>query len=131
MRKLLLGLTFLVAGCQYPNTTLEAEPRPAVRAADVQVITTTPANAYQMMGKVYAWSPIPVDTGRGYDMAVEKLRERAAAIGANAVQVPPRDQITLPIVRAQWMWPDSRNHEDDFEDQRPTELMGLALYVTR
>lgn len=131
MRIAWLGLLLALSGCyEHPNVTLQAPPRPAIEAQQVRVLTSLPPpGSYQVMGRVYGWSPVPVDTSRGYDMAVEKLRERAGSIGANAVVVPKREEIGWPRIQAIWMWPDASRRDDDFEDSRPTELMGQALFT--
>ncbi len=124
-----LGLLLVLTGCfAHPNITLQTEPRPPIAIEKVAVLTALPPSSYVEMGRVYGWSPIPVDTLKGFDDAVEKLRERAASIGANAVVVPRREQISWPVIRSQWMWPNGRERDND-EEVRPTELMGRAIYI--
>lgn len=130
MRSALLAFLLVLTGCfAHPNITLKEQPRAAIEISEVAVLTALPPSSYTVMAQVYGWSPIPVDTLRGYDMAVGRLRERAASIGANAVLVPRREEITWPRIRSMWMWPDSRGRFRDDEDVRPSELRGTALYI--
>lgn len=120
---LLLCLT-ACAATQYPNITLKAPPKPAIDPDYVQVVHAPPPGS-QLVALVYAWSNVPVDSRIGYDRAVFKLRERAASIGAEALWVPPFEQMGWPSASV-WTGPGGHDRSN-MEDARPNELMGRAL----
>jgi hypothetical protein len=126
----LTGLLFLLSACNHPNITLLEQPRAAVMAEQVNVLTEfPPEGSYSKLAQVYAWSSVPVDSRVGYDRAVAKLRMEAATIGADAIVVPDSSQIRNAAVQSRWMWPvgGTGGRDGNFEDVRPTELMGWAL----
>jgi hypothetical protein len=125
-------LILLLAGCAYPNIGLQQPARAAVVAESVSLITDEKAaSAFNVLGRAWAWSNVPVSRRKGYDTAVKRLRERAASVGAEALWVPAPEQIYLPAVQQRWMertegWQrDWRGGEAEYVT--PHELMGVLL----
>lgn len=117
-----------LAGCTaYPNVSLSGEPRPAIEISAVSVAPDTPPHAIYM-GQVFAWSPLPVDSAKGYANALAKLKERAASVGANVVVVPTLTALQMQAqLRHRFLWPLDHGfaRDRDHFDDRPDEMMGL------
>lgn len=133
MRYLLFTLfpVLILAACAHPNVTLEKPARPAIPAAQVEMIQSrTMPKSYVVMGRAYAWSPLPVDKRKGYIRALADLQKRAAEVGAVAVWVPPEDDIELPATQSYWMDKQTQlitRSNGDTDYIQPQELMGVLL----
>ena len=80
---LLLGLLSVVVACAGPG---------GLRPADVAVYRKPPAQAYEFVATVRTEAPAAT-----HNEALAELRERAAAVGANAVIVSDRGPSKGPL----------------------------------
>ena len=82
----LLAALLLAAGCASPGSS------GLLRPADVVVFAVPPRQAYEFVGTVVNDGPVPTR-----NEAMAQLRERAAAIGANALIVSERGNPDGPL----------------------------------
>jgi hypothetical protein len=133
MRWLLLAVLplLILAACAHPNVTLDLPARAAVPAGQVEVIQSrTMPKGYQVMGRAYAWSPLPIDKRKGFIRAVADLQKRAAGVGTVALWVPPEDDIEFPATQSYWMDRQTQlitRSNGDSDYVQPHELMGILL----
>lgn len=124
----------ILAGCTaYPNVSLTAPPRLALETSAVSVAHETPPHVFYM-GQVFAWSPLPVDSAKGYANALAKLKERAASVGANTVVVPNLTALQMQSqLRHRFLWPLDHGYARDrgHIDDRPNEMMGLIYFTPK
>lgn len=133
LSKFVMGSSLLVlAGCfPYPNVTLTDTPRPPIEVGAVSVVLAETVEC-QALGQGYAWSPLPLDTQKGYNYALGILKQRAASVGANVVAVPALEQIEMqPRLRERYWWPPQETrHLFDGEVERPSEMMALLYFCS-
>jgi len=87
MKKFFFVLTVaIVSGCASVKTVSVkvTEPRPAIPVKDVQLMLSVPTNAVLA---AYIYADSCCSSGRGADAAQAQLKEKAAAIGANALVI--------------------------------------------